>query len=103
MKTNSTQVHGLSLIQENEGLSLLQVMKASTSEFARSNILFDLVQVLFNLCSVWGCIYYIIIFAGGISCSIQELPHDPSAVVHLHSLPGGQAISQTEVQGQSEL
>ena len=39
------QVHGLSLLQENEGLLLFQVMLASTSEFARSSILFDLIQV----------------------------------------------------------
>ena len=39
------QVHGISMIMECEGLGLFDVMKASTSEFARSNVLFDLVQV----------------------------------------------------------
>ena len=39
------QVHGISVIMECEGLGLFDVMKASTSEFARSNVLFDLVQV----------------------------------------------------------
>ena len=41
----SLQVHGISMIIECEGLSLFEVMKASTSEFARSNVIFDLVQV----------------------------------------------------------
>ena len=41
----SLQVHGISMIIECGGLSLFEVMKASTSEFARSNVIFDLVQV----------------------------------------------------------
>lgn len=47
IEDEEAQVHGLSLIQENESLSLFQVMRASTSEFARSNILFDLIQESF--------------------------------------------------------
>jgi retinaldehyde-binding protein 1 len=44
MEDEETQVHGISMIIECGGLSLFEVMKASTSEFARSNVIFDLVQ-----------------------------------------------------------
>jgi retinaldehyde-binding protein 1 len=47
MEDEETQVHGISMIIECGGLSLFEVMKASTSEFARSNVIFDLVQEAF--------------------------------------------------------
>lgn len=47
IESEEAQVHGLSVLQENEGVSLLHVMKVSASEFARSNILFELIQEAF--------------------------------------------------------
>lgn len=41
----SLQVHGLSLVADFEGVSLFQVVMASTTEFARSSTAFDLIQV----------------------------------------------------------